>query len=77
MRRFLTEALEDLRHGSEPYRLVEQLRTDCNNFLRSSGRPGGDTSTLPPHVQKALGRLRESFRVKLTYIGKAGGGVTP
>jgi hypothetical protein len=72
IRGFLTDALHGLRPGELPYRLVEQLRSDCNTFLTTVGRPRQGVSGLREHVTEALTRLRESFRVKLAFLAKEG-----
>jgi hypothetical protein len=73
IRGVLNSTLAASAHGSETYRLVEGLQDLCNEFLNAVGRPRTGKTGLRQHTQQALQKLRESFRVKLAYIGKEGG----
>lgn len=71
MRDRLSETLKDLSDGSEASERISELREDCNDFLTAvPDAEEGVHKPLRPHAAAALQQLRESFRVKLAYLGK-------
>jgi hypothetical protein len=70
IRHMLSDALDELRPETEAYRLLEQLRTACRTYLRTSGPP--TQSCMPRDAAVALTDLRETFRVTLSYFAQGG-----